>query len=117
VARLTLEQLGCDVMDAANGKEAVDLAEGPLHFDLILMDVNMPVMNGLDATAAIRRLEHVNAKAPIIAKTGMAFDEDLEHCFASGMDDVITKPFDINDLRRCIGDLRNARSGDLALIS
>lgn len=117
VARLTLEQLGCDVMDAANGKEAVDLAEGPLHFDLILMDVNMPVMNGLDTTAAIRRLKHVNAKAPIIPMKGMAFDEDLERCFASGMDDVITNALDIKDLRRRIGDLRNARSGDLALIS
>ena len=50
VARLTLEQLGCDVMIASNGREAVDLAEGPLVFDLILMDVNMPVMNGLSAT-------------------------------------------------------------------
>jgi signal transduction histidine kinase/ActR/RegA family two-component response regulator len=117
VARLTLEQLGSDVMIAENGKEAVDLAEGPLHFDLILMDVNMPVMNGLDATAAIRRLDHVNAKAPIIAMTGMAFEEDRERCFASGMDDVITKPLDINDLRRRIGDLQNARSGDMALIS
>jgi len=117
VARLTLEQLGCDVMVAGNGKEAVDLAEGPLHFDLILMDVNMPVMNGLDATVAIRKLDHANARAPIFAMTGMVFDEDRERCFASGMDDVITKPFDINDLRHRVGELRAARGGDMALTS
>lgn len=117
VARLTLEQLGCDVMIAGNGREAVDLAEGPLHFDLILMDVNMPVMNGLDATAAIRRLDHINAKTPIIAMTGMAFDEDRERCFAAGMDDIIIKPFEINDIRRRIGNLLGTPGENVALTS
>lgn len=116
VARLTLEQLGCDVMTAANGKEAVDLAEGPFHFDLIFMDVNMPVMNGLDATVAIRRLDHINAKTPIIAMTGMAFDEDRERCFGSGMDDVIIKPFEINELRRRINEILG-KPDDVALTS
>lgn len=105
VARLTLEQLGCDVTLAANGREAVDLAEGPLTFDLILMDVNMPVMDGFEATTALRRLDHPNAATPIIAMTGMVFDEDRERCLAVGMNDVITKPFSLNDLRSRITEL------------
>jgi signal transduction histidine kinase/ActR/RegA family two-component response regulator len=107
VARLTLEQLGCDVTIASNGQEAVDLAEGPIPFDLILMDVNMPVMDGFAATAAIRRLDHRNASTPIVAMTGMVFAEDRERCFAAGMDDVITKPFSINDLRARLAALRS----------
>lgn len=105
VARLTLEQLGCDVTIANNGREAVDLAEGPLPFDLILMDVNMPVMDGFEATTAIRRLDHPNAAAPIFAMTGMVFEEDRERCFAAGMNDVITKPFSLQDLRQRIATL------------
>ncbi len=107
VARLTLEQLGCDVTIANNGSEAVDLAEGPLPFDLILMDVNMPVMDGFEATAAIRRLDHPNASTPIFAMTGMVFDEDRERCFAAGMNDVINKPFSLQDLRLRLASLRS----------
>jgi signal transduction histidine kinase/ActR/RegA family two-component response regulator len=117
VGRLTLEQLGCDVMIAANGREAVDLAEGPLLFDLILMDVNMPVMDGLSATRAIRELNHQNAGVPIVAMTGMAFEEDKERCYAAGMNDVITKPFEINDLRKRIQVIQNHESFEIALPS
>ena len=117
VAVLTLEQLDCDVMIASNGEEAVDLAEGPFHFDLILMDVHMPVMNGLDAAKAIRQLDHVNASTPIFAMTGMVFDEDRERCLAAGMNDVITKPFDINDLRQRIAGLQVAKEEAVALSS
>jgi CheY-like chemotaxis protein len=105
VARLTLEQLGCDVTIANNGSEAVDLAEGPLPFDLILMDVNMPIMDGFEATAAIRRLDHPNASTPIFAMTGMVFEEDRERCFAAGMNDVINKPFSLQDLRLRLASL------------
>ena len=118
VARLTLEQLGCDVTVAANGQEAVDLAEGPLPFDLILMDVNMPVMDGFAATAAIRRLDHRNASAPIVAMTGMVFDEDRARCLAAGMNDIITKPFAINDFRLCLASLQAGLAGEpVALVS
>lgn len=106
VARLTLEQLGCDVTIASNGQEAVDLAEGPIPFDLILMDVNMPVMDGFAATAAIRSLDHRNASVPIVAMTGMVFDEDRERCYTVGMNDVITKPFSIHDLRTRLAALQ-----------
>lgn len=115
VARLTLEQLGCDVMIASNGREAVDLAEGPLVFDLILMDVNMPVMDGLSATQAIRNLDHQNATTPIVAMTGMAFDEDKGRCYAAGMNDVIIKPFEINDLRKCLHAFQNHASATVVL--
>ncbi len=105
VARLSLEQLGCEVAVAANGREAVDRAAGEIAFDLVLMDVNMPLMDGFEATSAIRRLEHPNASVPIVAMTGMVFDEDRERCFETGMNDVIAKPFSIKDLRRCLAAL------------
>ncbi|MEM7602801.1 MAG: ATP-binding protein, partial [Verrucomicrobiota bacterium] len=117
VASLTLQQLGCEVTIAGNGKEAVDLAEGPIHFSLICMDVNMPVMNGLDSTQAIRALDHPNASAHILAMTGMAFDEDKEKCREAGMDDVVTKPFDLNDLRERIDSLKAASEKAVALSS
>jgi len=118
VAKLTLEQLGCDVTVASNGQEAVDLAEGPFPFDLILMDVNMPVLNGFEATAAIRRLDHRNASAPIFAMTGMVFDEDRERCYAAGMNDVITKPFSLQDLRNRLATLHAEPTLDgVALLS
>jgi len=117
VALLTLQQLGCEVTVASNGQEAVDMADGPLHFDLILMDVNMPVMNGLDATGAIRKLDHPNAAIPIIAMTGMVFDEDKLRCYEAGMNDVITKPFDLNTLRHRIAGLHAGGNSGVALSS
>lgn len=117
VASLTLQQLGGEVTIADNGKEAVDLADGPIHFSLICMDVNMPVMNGLDATRAIRRLSHPNARAYILAMTGMAFDEDKEKCITAGMNDVVTKPFDLNDLRGRIDSLEATSEENVALSS
>ncbi len=106
VARLSLEQLGCDVTIASNGREAVEIAGGDASFDLILMDVSMPVMDGFEATVSIRRLDHRNASVPIVAMTGMVFDEDRERCFAAGMNDVIAKPFSIQDLRFCLATLQ-----------
>ncbi|MEM9017583.1 MAG: response regulator, partial [Verrucomicrobiota bacterium] len=117
VASLTLQQLGCEVTVANNGKEAIDLADGPLNFDLICMDVNMPVMDGIKATAEIRQLDHFNAKTKILAMTGMAFEEDRENCLEAGMDDVITKPFDIADLRERIGAIQSQLTSSVVLPS
>jgi len=117
VARLSLEQLGCDVTIAANGREAVDLAEGPLLFDLVLMDVNMPVMDGYDATTAIRALDHPNATAPIVAMTGMVFEEDRERCFAVGMNDIVTKPFSIPDLQNCLARISSEEAPEGVALS
>ena len=117
VGSLTLQQLGCEVTLADNGKEAVEMVDGPLHFDLICMDVNMPIMNGLEAAEAIRKLDHPNATTRILAMTGMAFEEDKQRCLESGMDDVVTKPFDINDLRSRVQALKHPDSEDVALSS
>ncbi len=117
VASLTLQQLGCEVNIANNGKEAVDLADGPINFDLICMDVNMPVMDGLEATRQIRQLSHENASTRILAMTGMAFEEDKENCREAGMDDVVTKPFDLQDLRSRIETMKAERENSVALTS
>ncbi|MBN2743289.1 phospho-acceptor domain-containing protein [Breznakibacter xylanolyticus] len=83
---------------AFNGKEALDKF-GKAKYDLILMDVQMPIMDGFKATQKIREIERSsNTHTPIIAVTANAFPEDRERCFASGMDDYISKPFQPEDL-------------------
>jgi CheY-like chemotaxis protein len=85
-----LEDAGLAPEVASNGQEAVEKARGG-DYALILMDVQMPVMNGLDATRAIRQIPGM-ASVPILALTANAFDEDREVCLAAGMDDHIGKP-------------------------
>ncbi len=86
-----LELLGYDSILAVNGKEAVDLATSQVP-DLILMDLTMPVMDGLQATRLIR--EHPNTQAtPIIAMTARATSENKIKCLQSGCDGHIAKPF------------------------
>lgn len=97
VARELLELAGADVDCAKNGQEAVDKfkasAEGT--YDMILMDVQMPVINGYQATEQIRNLERQDAKdIPILAMTANAFTEDIEASKQAGMDDHISKPID-----------------------
>ena len=83
---------------AFNGKEALEKF-GLAKYDLILMDVQMPIMDGFKATQKIRELEQsTNSHIPIIAVTANAFPEDKERCFASGMDDYISKPFQPDEL-------------------
>jgi len=83
---------------AYNGKEALDKF-GKAKYDLILMDVQMPIMDGFKATQKIREIEKsTNTHTPIIAVTANAFPEDKERCMASGMDDYISKPFQPEDL-------------------
>ena len=70
------------------------------RYDLILMDIMMPVMNGLDATKAIRDLDRADAKTvPIIAMTANAFAEDVARCKEAGMNEHIAKPIDIVDMK------------------
>lgn len=115
VANLTFQKPGCVVTTAQNGKEAVDIADGPVSFDLVCTDINMPVMNGHEAARQIRALNHENASIPILAMTGMAFDEDHEKCLESGMTDVITKPFQIETLRKFLDKIREPNSAEVAL--
>jgi hypothetical protein len=94
VARAMLQGIGVSMKIASNGQEAIDLL--PLEtFDLVLMDCQMPIMDGFEATASIRQREaSLGLPAmPIIALTANAISGDREHCLAQGMDDYLSKPF------------------------
>ncbi len=92
---------------AFNGKEALDKF-GTSKFDLILMDVQMPIMDGFKATQKIRDIEKsYNTRIPIIAVTANAFPEDRERCLQAGMDDYISKPFQPEELISKIRNLLN----------
>ena len=98
VAQRILEKAGHSVVVVDNGGKAVD-AFFQEHFDLILMDVQMPVMDGLEATAAIReREEWTERRTPIVALTAHAMSGDRERCIESGMDDYIQKPIDASEM-------------------
>jgi two-component system, sensor histidine kinase and response regulator len=109
-----LEKRGHSVVSAANGKEALDLLERASgdKFDLVLMDVQMPVMDGVQATCEIRRKENGNGKhIPIIAMTAHALKGDRERCLAAGMDGYVSKPIDPEQLFKTLEDLAGAARG------
>ncbi|OQW91007.1 MAG: hypothetical protein BWK78_05725 [Thiotrichaceae bacterium IS1] len=92
VARIMLNKLGCQVSVANHGQEAIDLLAGQ-PFDLVLMDVQMPIMDGYTAAQHIRQHEQrTRTHLPIIAMTADAIADRLEKCLAAGMDDFLTKP-------------------------
>jgi len=102
VARRTIEKFGYPLTIVNNGKEALEHFQTG-EFDLILMDVQMPVMGGFEATQNIRALEQdMGPHIPIIAMTAHAMKGDREKCIASGMDDYITKPIEIELLRKIL---------------
>lgn len=92
VAQMTLDELGCQVEIANHGQEAIDMiANG--HYDLVLMDVHMPVLNGYEATQHIRQCEQqTDTHLPIIAMTADVITSDLDKCLQAGMDDALAKP-------------------------
>ncbi len=110
LARRMLEKVGCKVQHCVNGREAVEafkrvLAGSDAPYDLVLMDAHMPVLDGLEATRAIKALYAAQDAAtvpPIIAVTANAFDEDRRRCFEAGMDDYLAKPFDREELYRLL---------------
>jgi len=103
LARRLLAKHGHQVTTATNGREALVAAEAQA-FDLILMDVQMPEMDGLEATAAIRERERTSGlHVPIVAMTAHAMKGDEDECLRSGMDGYITKPIRPEDLFRTIG--------------
>lgn len=102
VAGAMLRTFGCDVTLAVNGREGVDaVIESEETYDLIFMDCQMPVLDGYQATAAIRDMERAGTlkkKIPIVALTAHALEEDRDRCIAAGMDDYLSKPFLLNQL-------------------
>ena len=91
---------------AQNGKEAVEIFQNsqPGEFDIILMDMQMPVMDGCAAAKEIRRLEREDAKNIVIyACTANTFQEDRDMAIESGMNDFLTKPIDVNMLLKKMG--------------
>ncbi|MFO7940576.1 MAG: response regulator [Bacteroidales bacterium] len=104
IVLLSLKKLVKNVDVANNGKEALDKF-GSIKYDIILMDIQMPVMNGIVTTQKIRSIEKsTNSHTPIIAITANALLGDKEECLAAGMDDYISKPFQIETL---VGKMEN----------
>jgi len=102
VALSLLGRLGQKTSLAKTGRKAVEMiATG--HYDLVFMDMQMPEMDGVEATKAVRQLA-LEKQPRIVALTANAFDTDREKCFAAGMDGFISKPFRLEDLRREICD-------------
>ena len=107
-----LSTLGADCDTAGNGQEAVDKFEAsqPGEYDLVLMDVQMPILNGYEATRTIRASSHPSAKEiPIIAMTANAFVDDVREALESGMDAHIAKPVQIDTLKSTIQQVLDSR--------
>ena len=102
IANEIFSAVGLQLEWAVNGQECVDkfVSSKVGFYDAILMDVRMPVMNGYDATRAIRALDRPDKDLPIIAMTADAFADDAQRCFESGMNDHLTKPLDIRECMR-----------------
>ena len=100
IAEALLSKQGVTVETAENGQLCVEKFSAAPHgyYDAVLMDVRMPVMNGYEATRAIRALARADATLPIIAMTADAFAEDVERCLAAGMNAHLSKPMDIKKL-------------------
>ena len=97
VARRLLEKQGHTVTIAVDAHEAVKAFEEHT-FDLILMDVQMPEMDGLEATGAIRKKQEGPSRIPIVALTANAMSQDKDLCLAVGMDGFVSKPIDVGEL-------------------
>lgn len=104
VANEILSSMGLQIERAVNGKECVEKfeASAPGYYDLILMDIRMPVMNGYDATKAIRALGRPDRELPIIAMTADAFSDDSQYCMDVGMNAHLPKPIDIAECMRVL---------------
>jgi CheY-like chemotaxis protein len=115
LASTALAHQGHKVITAANGVEALWLLE-QRQFDLVLMDVQMPQMDGLEATARIRKREaRLGGHVQIVAMTAHAMKGDRERCLAAGMDDYISKPLDMGQLLGMVAKIALAGSEDGAL--
>jgi two-component system sensor histidine kinase/response regulator len=97
IVRIMLQKAGCEVLAVDDGKKAVEAVQTN-RFDLVLMDLHMPQLDGLQATVQIRGMESKIKEVPIIAITASAFTDDRDRCLAVGMNDFITKPIKLDFL-------------------
>lgn len=107
VVTFSLKKYNHEVIIANNGVEAVEQYISD-SFDVILMDIMMPVMDGLEATVKIREVENQTGqgkRTPIIALTANTMDNDKEKCISYGMDEFMAKPFDIEKLKKIFREL------------
>ena len=108
IASKLLGKLGFEVETAENGQEAVDKVKAAAsgYYDVVLMDVQMPVMNGYEAASAIRALEDQDkAGVPVVAMTANAFSEDIKKALDSGMNGHIAKPIDIKNMTETLSGI------------
>ncbi len=107
IVQEVLKERGLIVTEAADGQAAVDLfcANPPGTFDVVLMDVHMPVLDGVSATRQIRAMERPDAKTiPILALTANDCEEDIRLTREAGMNDHLTKPFDMEKIFRVLAE-------------
>jgi CheY-like chemotaxis protein len=116
VAQRFLERLGCEVVIADNGEIAVHTCTDN-RFDLILMDLQMPVMDGYSATREIRAMERPGVRTPIVALTANAMLGQQERCLAADMDGLLTKPLSIDRLRETLDRVGLGRDADAAVVA
>ena len=108
IVTFSLKRFNHDVVIANNGVEAIELFREK-KFDVILMDIMMPVMDGLEATVKIREIENINnteKRTPIIALTANTMDNDRDKCLSYGMDEFMAKLFDIEKLNSIFDELK-----------
>ncbi len=99
-----IKKLGYNFQQAQNGKEALELVKSS-NYDLVLMDIEMPVMNGIEATRNIRLLAAPKSKIPIVALTAHNPDDFMEEYSSAGFNELITKPYVLDKIERVIKKL------------
>jgi CheY-like chemotaxis protein len=109
VASLLLNRLGHSTDVVGDGAQAVAAVKAG-DYDLVLMDLHMPVMDGIDATREIRR-DRPDGRPRIVALTASATDDSRRACFAAGMDDFVTKPVEVDELRRVLAETPDPGAG------
>jgi CheY-like chemotaxis protein len=110
VIQKQLESLGYDSLIVSNGKLAVEACARE-RFDVVLMDCEMPEMDGLTAAASIRALGADAGSVPIVALTANAMTGDRERCLAAGMDEHVSKPVRLDDIRKLLDQIRTGSLG------
>jgi PAS domain S-box-containing protein len=110
IASINLQRLACEVETASDGAEAIRKVTAS-RYDVILMDCHMPLMDGFEATRRIRKMTGPGAATPIIALTASAMAGDRDRCLQAGMDDYISKPINVGELRRVVEHWSVRRSG------